>query len=104
MYWRKGNTDLMRPALPEAVREKAADKTAMFPLVPYSNRIRGGYFIYWGIRRSVPKTIPSFPILCTEKDGKRLGTLTKRRKIALPCLLPITENPAFLSRTRERDF
>ena len=61
MYWRKGNADLMRPALPEAVREKAADKTAMFPLVPYSNRIRGGYFIYWGIRRSVPKNHPVVP-------------------------------------------
>ena len=35
MYWRNGQTDLMRPALPEAVAEKAADKTAMFPLVPY---------------------------------------------------------------------
>lgn len=53
--------DLMRPALPEAVEERAADKTAMFPLVPYSNRIRGGYFIYWGIRRTVPRNHPVVP-------------------------------------------
>lgn len=61
MYWRNGQTDLMRPALPEAVAEKAADKTAMFPLVPYSNRIRGGFFIYWGIRRIVPPNHPVVP-------------------------------------------
>lgn len=61
-YWRKtgadGTVDLMRPAKPEAFAEKAADKTALFPLVPYSNRIRGGYFIYWGIRRTVPRNHP----------------------------------------------
>ncbi len=61
MYWRQGETDLMREALPEAVAEKAADKTAMFPLVPYSNRIRGGFFIYWGIRRTVPPNHPVVP-------------------------------------------
>ncbi len=66
LAWRKTQTDgetvdLMRPALPEAVAERAADKTAMFPLVPYSNRIRGGYFIYWGIRRTVPKNHPVVP-------------------------------------------
>ena len=50
--------DLMRHALPESVEKKAADMTAMFPLVPYSNRIRGGSFIYWGIKRIVPKNHP----------------------------------------------
>ena len=58
LYWRHGNDDLTRPALEDAVARKAADETSMFPLVPYSNRIRGGYFIYWGIRRSVPKNHP----------------------------------------------
>jgi aldose 1-epimerase len=61
LFWRHDGVDLMRPALPEAVDEKAADKTAMFPLVPYSNRIRGGAFIYWGIRRTVPKNHPVVP-------------------------------------------
>ena len=46
LAWRKTQTDgetvdLMRPALPEAVAERAADKTAMFPLVPYATRSRG---------------------------------------------------------------
>ncbi len=58
LYWRKNGDDLMRPALSGAVERRAADETAMFPLVPYSNRIRGGYFIYWGIRRTVPKNHP----------------------------------------------
>ncbi len=58
LYWRKGGDDLLRPAAPDAVARRAADETAVFPLVPYSNRIRGGYFIYWGIRRTVPKNHP----------------------------------------------
>lgn len=59
LYWRKGGEDLTRPASAGAVERKAADETSMFPLVPYSNRIRGGFFIYWGIKRSVPKNHPA---------------------------------------------
>lgn len=58
MFWRRKDVDLMRPAKPTAIEQKAADQTAMFPLVPYSNRIRGGFFIYWGIKRTVPKNHP----------------------------------------------
>ena len=58
LYWRQGDDDLTRPALDGAVERKAADETSMFPLVPYSNRIRGGFFIYWGIKRNVPKNHP----------------------------------------------
>ncbi len=61
LYWRRRDDDLLRPALNGAVDRRAADETAMFPLVPYSNRIRGGYFIYWGIRRTVPKNHPFVP-------------------------------------------
>ena len=61
LYWRCRGENLMRSALDGAVDRKAADETAMFPLVPYSNRIRGGYFIYWGIRRTVPKNHPFVP-------------------------------------------
>ncbi|OPZ79226.1 MAG: Aldose 1-epimerase [Alphaproteobacteria bacterium ADurb.Bin438] len=32
--------------------------SGMFPLIPYSNRIRGGNFVYWGIKRNVPKNHP----------------------------------------------
>lgn len=61
LYWRRRGDDLMRAATPEAVDRRAADETAMFPLIPYSNRIRGGYFIYWGIRRTVPRNHPVVP-------------------------------------------
>ena len=58
LYWRQKGADVMRPAANDAVERKAADETSMFPLVPYSNRIRGGYFIYWGIKRNVPRNHP----------------------------------------------
>jgi len=58
LYWRQKGADLTRPAAENAVERKAADETSMFPLVPYSNRIRGGFFIYWGIKRNVPKNHP----------------------------------------------
>ena len=57
-YWRQNGTDLLRPATKEALEKNQADATGMFPLVPYSNRIRGGSFIYWGVRRKVPKNHP----------------------------------------------
>ena len=57
-YWRQNGTDLLRPATKEALDKNQADATGMFPLVPYSNRIRGGSFIYWGVRRKVPKNHP----------------------------------------------
>ena len=61
LYWRRGKEDLTRPALDGAAERRAADETSMFPLVPYSNRIRGGYFIYWGIKRTVPRNHPVVP-------------------------------------------
>ncbi|MCQ2915047.1 MAG: aldose 1-epimerase [Alphaproteobacteria bacterium] len=65
MCWQKNENgqliDIMRHALSTAVEQKQADQTAMFPLVPYSNRIRGGSFIYWGIRRNVPRNHPIVP-------------------------------------------
>ena len=61
-YWKQdtgdGIADLLRPATDDALRNNQADATGMFPLVPYSNRIRGGSFIYWGVRRKVPKNHP----------------------------------------------
>ena len=61
LYWRQKGNDLTRPALNGAVERKAADETSMFPLVPYSNRIRGASFIYWGIKRNVPQNHPAVP-------------------------------------------
>lgn len=78
LFWRRNGVDLMRPALPEAVGEKAADKTAMFPLVPYSNRIRGGAFIYWGIRRTVPKNHPVVPDPLHGEGWQRVWTVKEK--------------------------
>ena len=64
-FWREktatGDIDLMRPASEKALAEKKAEDSAMYPLVPYSNRILGGSFIYWGIRRKVPQNHPAVP-------------------------------------------
>ena len=38
----------MRPALPDAVRERAAGSTSSFPMVPFSNRIRDAAFRFRG--------------------------------------------------------
>ena len=75
LFWRHDGVDLMRPALPEAVDEKAADKTAMFPLVPAAALSFIGAFA--GPFR---RTIPSFPILCTAKAGNASGRSKNRRK------------------------
>ena len=47
--------NVLRPALPTAFDKKDANGMSLFPLVPYSNRIRKGKFVYWGIMRKVPK-------------------------------------------------
>ena len=38
----------LRPALPEAVRDRSAGGTSSFPLVPFSNRIRNAAFRFHG--------------------------------------------------------
>lgn len=48
-------TDVMRSASSTALMKKDALNTAMFPMLPYTNRIRDGKFVYWGITRYVPK-------------------------------------------------
>ncbi len=50
-YWteRDGATwDWLRPAAPSALRDGHAHRTGAFPLVPFSNRIRGGRFTFAG--------------------------------------------------------
>ncbi|NCB49192.1 MAG: hypothetical protein EOM53_00715 [Alphaproteobacteria bacterium] len=46
---------VLRPAHASAFDRKDANGMSLFPLVPYSNRIRKGKFVYWGILRKVPK-------------------------------------------------
>ena len=48
-------TDIMRPTSPTNLNKKDVNGVAMFPMLPYTNRIRDGKFIYWGITRYVPK-------------------------------------------------
>lgn len=45
----KDNFNILKPA------QGKMKSVGMFSLIPYSNRIRGGSFVYWGIKRNVPK-------------------------------------------------
>lgn len=78
--WRRGGAqiDWLRPAPPDAVD---AGKFASFPLVPYSNRVRGGRFSFRGQTIALsanPATDPHFihghgrrcPWSVTERDGR----------------------------------
>lgn len=51
--------DVMRPASSTAIAKKEAVNMAMFPMLPYTNHIKGGKFTYWGITRIVPANHPS---------------------------------------------
>ena len=61
LRYHSGNeaTDILRPA---DFGKKAPDSndTALFPMLPYCGRIRGGSFTYWGILRKVPKNHVGF--------------------------------------------
>ena len=51
--------DILRPT--DLSKSKLnANNTAMFPMLPYCGRIRGGSFTYWGILRKVPKNQTGF--------------------------------------------
>lgn len=52
-FFKHGAADIFRPM---AVSDKAdANDAALFLMLPYCGRIRGGSFVYWGITRKVPK-------------------------------------------------
>jgi len=53
--------DWMRPALPEAVRDRSAGNTSSFPLVPFSNRIRNAAFRFRGRVIQLPQNFPPEP-------------------------------------------
>ncbi len=52
--------DVMRAASQTAVNKKDALGMSMFVMLPYTHRIKGGEFTYWGIQRKVPPTHPLF--------------------------------------------
>src|SRR5712691_10525299 len=47
-YFRRGTVDLMRPLSADALRAANVLGMAMFPMVPYANRIAGNEFIFKG--------------------------------------------------------
>src|SRR6266478_2199272 len=60
-YWleRDGTTwEWLRPTPPEALRDAFPYRTAAFPLVPYSNRIREGRFAFRGRAVALPLNRP----------------------------------------------
>ncbi len=68
-YWREhgGVTrQWLQPAQPGALRGGSTYQPAAFPLVPYSNRIRGGRFSFRGRTIELP---PNFPPECHSIHG-----------------------------------
>jgi aldose 1-epimerase len=65
-HWSAGGErhDWLRPATPEDLRAGTADRLASFPLVPFSNRIRGGRFRFG--RRAVQLPLNQLPQLHAE--------------------------------------
>jgi len=59
-YWRAHppTRDWLRPASVEALSRGDRDETAAFPLVPYSNRIRDGRFVFRGRAVALPLNRP----------------------------------------------
>ena len=56
-YWEEGNDGVrewLRPAPPSAIRDGHAHRTAAFPLVPFSNRVRSGRFSFGGRAVTLP--------------------------------------------------
>lgn len=59
----KGNQlfDIFHPASPTTLKKKDIFHMAMFAMLPYTHRIEGGRFTYWGITRMVPKNHSGYP-------------------------------------------
>ncbi len=58
-FLKHNGVDILRPT--DLTKDKLdANQTAMFVMLPYPGRIRGGSFTYWGILRKVPKTHSGF--------------------------------------------
>ena len=57
----KKDFDVLRCTTPGFSRKRDILSMAMFPMLPYPFSIKGGEFVFWGIKRLVPKTHPGFP-------------------------------------------
>lgn len=72
--------DVMRASPQTAINKKDPLGMSMFVMLPYTHRIKGGEFTYWGIKRYVPRTSSAFlePI---HGDGWRAQwTVSERSK------------------------
>ena len=71
--------EVMRSASQTAINKKDPLGLAMFVMLPYTHKIKGGEFTYWGIKRTVPKTHPAFddPI---HGDGWRTSWLVEKQE------------------------
>lgn len=59
-YQKDGNIhNILRPYNTQTGKADV-NNTALFPMLPYCGRIRGGSFTYWGILRKVPKNHTGF--------------------------------------------
>lgn len=62
--------DVMRPATEKALNDREANNFAMYPILPYVSHIHEGFFVYWGIKRTVPANV-SFDKEPLDGDGWR---------------------------------
>ena len=62
-HWLDGNRhlDWLRPSSPAAIASATAGRLASFPLVPFSNRIRAGRFVFGGHAVQLPLNQPPEP-------------------------------------------
>ncbi|MDY6407387.1 MAG: aldose 1-epimerase [Pseudomonadota bacterium] len=67
--------DILRPT---DSSQKEAINTALFPMLPYCGRIRGGNFTYWGILRKVPKNQVGFQDPIHGDGWKKSWTVSKQ--------------------------
>jgi aldose 1-epimerase len=73
--------DWLRPADPKAIDNRDAGAMACFPLVPYSNRIRGGRFTFAGRTVTLPAT-PDDPNYEHGHGWRRKWSLVEHREAA----------------------
>lgn len=55
LHFKKGDKNI------DLLKSSDGKTPAMFPMIPYANRIRGGAFVYFGIKRSLPQTDKKVP-------------------------------------------
>lgn len=50
---KKDDFDIFRHASATTLQKRDSNSTGMFPMLPFTHRIKGGKFVYWGITRYV---------------------------------------------------